>query len=406
MDEKLLKKVNKMPKIKEDLSKSTNVDEIIYYGDIKINNTTTKKIQTKSIYLIESHIEDRYSIQFYADNEVIATVLKEQDNRVVISPKYANIITPEMLLVKLEEVRMQGIEPISLEEAEEQGLIRQASGKTRTQSKLKKKEEKKKEEKEQEQEEKKPNYKRDIEISMNQYITVDKKIADIIPEIKQKQCQRVMARSKNNIDFEIYGIDKNGNEVEFNSLHQTEGTNPNQSVIKTNRDGSQVEKTQLSAMLRIQPGTNEQRGNEGIGIKIGAMGIPEVFYYRRDANDNYLAVPVGLETTNDKYAIREVKEIATKKYNPTIDDNIERAEERIGESGETTINNIDDNLENNTLDEAEMELIEEAAKRCKMDVKDFYTMYYEEAEGDTINEKIDNAEKEVNDAFRGKRERR
>lgn len=385
----------------DERDKETIVQDIIFYGRIEIVNPITKQEETKKIYMVEKNIDNKTSIEFYADNEVIATVIDEE-NQIVISPKYANVISAEIFLVKLQELRVQNKEQISLNKLEEIEEAREVETgkKMRTQENNKskdKQEENQEKEDEEKETRKEENYNDDIEINMNAYITVDKRIADIIPEIKEKHCQKVMIRSNNNIDFEMYGIDKDGNEVELTTLKQKSGTNPYKEMIKTNIDGTEVESIKVSAMLQIVPGTNEKSGNEGIGIKIGNMGIEEVVYYRRDNSDKYLAVPVGLETTNDKYSEREVREIATKKYNPTIDDNIERAEERIQGGRRTTIENIDDNEHNNTRDEIEEELIRKAVKeRCDGITLEEFIEIYEQEKGDTIQERIDNTVDTIN----------
>lgn len=389
----------------DERDKETIVQDIIFYGRIEIVNPITKQEETKKIYMVEKNIDNKTSIEFYADNEVIATVIDEE-NQIVISPKYANVISAEIFLVKLQELRVQNKEQISLNKLEEIEEAREVETgkKMRTQENNKSKDKQEEnQEKEDEEARKEESYNDDIEISINEYITVDKKISDLIPEIKEKHCQRVMIRSSNNINFEMYGIDKDGKEVELKSLKQTEGTNPYTEMIRTNTKGTEVESIRVSTMIQIMSGTNETRGNEGIGIRIGPMGIEEVVYYRRDRNEKYLAVPVGLETTNDKYSTREVKEIATRRYNPTIDDNIEKAEERTENGKKTTIENIDDDKTNDIIDETEEELIKKAAEeRCGgMSVEGFMVVY-EKEEGNTIQERIDNAVDTINEQYRGK----
>ena len=112
---------------------------------------------------------------------------------------------------------------------------------------------------------------------------------------------------------------------------------------------------------------------------------------------------MGLETTNEKYSEMEVREIATKKYNSSIGDNVEKAEERTQDGRKTTIENIDDNEKNNVIDETEEELIKQAAEeRCGgMSVEGFRAVY-EQEQGDTIQERIDNAVDTINEQYRGK----
>lgn len=362
--------------------------EIMWYGQIEITNPDTKEKESKNIY---SKMNEKGEVEFYIEEDLIATVIEQEENRIEIVPKYQKVITPEIFLAKMNELRQRNKQPISLDKLEKirQERLRQENreqeiGKARKnqakrnekrENKLQEKERDKKQDsdKEKQKQQTKGNY---IEISMKQYITADKKIVDLIPELKQKQCERVIVKSNNNISFNVYGIDRDGNEIELQTLRQTEGKNPSQKIIATNLDGTNVQQTTVSTMLKIQQGTNEQKGNEALGIKIGELGIEEIYYCRRDKNDNYLAVQVGLETTNDKYSTREVRELATKRYNPTIDDNTKKAKSHI-QSGDdkTIIENIDDTPQNDKIEPYEIELIKEAAQRCKVTIEEFLETY-------------------------------
>ena len=52
--------------------------------------------------------------------------------------------------------------------------------------------------------------------------------------------------------FELIGITKEGQEVPFETLEQTEGTNPNKDIVKVNQDGSRVQQEQVLTMLKIR----------------------------------------------------------------------------------------------------------------------------------------------------------
>ena len=305
----------------------------------------------------------------------------------------------------MEELQEHNREPISLEKLEEIERERQIGAGIKNKKTTEKEVAKEDKDNEKEQEdtlEKRQYNKSYVEISMDKYITANKKIADIIPEAKQKHCQSIRIRSGNNINFEVYGVDNNGNEVQLETLGQTEGTNPNQEIMRVKRDGT-VERYRASTMLKIQSGSNEQMGNEGLSIKMGSMGKPEVDYWRRDKNDNYLSFPVILENTNEKYTPKEIREMATKRYNSGIDDNIERAKERLEYDDQTIIQNMDDNLTNNIIDETEMELIKQAAEqRCGGMSIEAFLKIYEQTQGDTIQERIDETVEEVDEQFREK----
>lgn len=396
----LLKNMQQLRKKIEKKAEGVKVIDITFYGQIEIMNPKTKKREVKKIYSVEKMELEQRVVEMYADNEQIATVLFDKENQIEIVPKFRGVIQPEMLLAKLEELKEQGIEQISqekLEEIEEQRQERGVGARTQPQKKQKVKPKEQEEEKDEEkQEEQKKNEigKNDIEIDMNQYVVAGKKLADIIPELKQKNVKRCKIRTNDNIHFEVYGIDAGGNKVELTSLSQTEGTNPSQEMIKTNLDGTEVESIRVSTMLKINSNTNEKRGNQGLGIRVGSLGIAEVVYYRRDQNNHYLSIPVGLKTTNDKKTTREVRELLTKQYNTDISNDIERAEERLEDGTPTQIENIDDNFDNNVIDDIEIQKIIEAAKRNKMSVEGFLEIY-QDMRGDTIEERIEKTEDEI-----------
>ena len=99
-------------------NKIINVQDIVFYGQIKIMNPDTKQEESKNIYRIEQYVEGKRKIEFYADNEIIAIVL-DGENELVISPKYEHVISVEIFLIKMEELQEQNREPISLEKLEE-----------------------------------------------------------------------------------------------------------------------------------------------------------------------------------------------------------------------------------------------------------------------------------------------
>lgn len=374
MEEELLEKMRNLKQEIEEQKKKAKkqeieVEEIIYYGTIEIKEEKGKPVE-KEIYLVKQTIEGIPQINFYADNQIMAKV--KEEGQIEIVPEFADKIKEVEFLAKLEMAReqLQDKEPISLAELEqkEQEIGRKKAVGTKPKKKEKQEEKDEREDEQEEEPQKKQIDKNDIEIRMDAYITPDKKIADIIPEVKEKGCTKVKIRTTDNIHFKMYGIDKDGNEIQLKTLKQTEGTNPNQTMTKISHDGRSMEQVQVSSMLTIEPGKNESPRREGLGIKVGDFGIEEVLYYRRDTQNRYIGVPVGLETTNQKRNSREVQEFASKKYNTEVED--------------------------------EITLIEEAAERCKISIEGFLEQY-ENAQGDTIQERIINTEEVINVQYNG-----
>lgn len=247
----------------------------------------------------------------------------------------------------------------------------------------------------------------DIEIDLTKKITNNKNFVDLVPEVKEKGCKQVKIHQTDYASYEFYGIGENNELIQLKSLEITEGTDPTENIVETNEDGSKVTKNQVQAMFRIKGGNNTGLGNEGFAIDTGETGIKEVSYWIRDRDDRYTSVPVNLKTTNQKYTDKSVREYATKEKNSDVSDNIERAEQRIQESStqETTLNNIDDDPHNNDIEQDDLSdyiqvLIQEAAERCKIDI-DAFMAVYENVDGKTVEGRIEAAEEEINEQFRG-----
>lgn len=238
---------------------------------------------------------------------------------------------------------------------------------------------------------------------MNKKITKTKSFSDLVPEVHEKGIQEIIVRRKDNTQFEFIGINEFGEEIELNTLSMTEGTNPNKDIINVSGDGKKVEENQVMTILKIENGENEGKQNEGFTVTLGTYGTPEINYYRRSKQTNeYTSIPVNLINTNQKITDLDVREYMEKQTNTNVEDNIKRAKDRIenNENKETVLENIDDDPYNDKLvDSSEMQ-IRKAAKRCKISVEAF-KMELEKQEGDSLEEKIENAEEQINEEFRG-----
>lgn len=368
--------------------------DIQYYKKITFDDIEQKE---EPLYLIEEEVDGQVKRYLQAGNTVIADI--GEDNTVCMREGLDNKSTD--ILIQLRDV-----EPISLKELEK----REQSKKT-----VKNKEEEKQlqelEEGQVEEESLDSMTSSFIaEIKLNERITETKTFADLVPEVKEKQVEKVKVRRIGMVSFEFYGERKNGEYIPLESLKQVEGTNPTKEINEVNADGSKVEKNQVYSMFQLQHGTNEQNGNEGFTIDLeNGTGIPEIAYYRRSRDNEYTSVPVNLKNTNQKWTELEVREYAEKRRNPGVSDNIKRADNILEEQEETSLENIDDDLNNDipeTRSEYEEKLIEEAAKRCKMSIEGFRKVLEQERkEGEPIEESIERAEDEVNEQVIGGRNR-
>ena len=369
------------------IEQGANID-ILYYGKIVVskNDANMKNEKKVDLYLVKKEENKKIQYEFQTDKGTIAKV--NEKGEITISEQYKNLLNEKELLLQLHDVI-----PTSLKELEKKQEKINSNSKTK--------------EKEEQTNQYQSNAK-DIEIDINKKITPTKTFAQLVPEIEKKGINKVKVRRNSIAGFEFIGINGQGEEIKLESLKQTEGTNPTKEIIEVNKDGTEVKKESVYTMVKIDPGQNQGKGNEGFTVDLGAYGIPEVNYYRRSEETNqYTSIPVSLKNTNQKTTKKEVQNYIEKTKNTTVANDIERAEDRIqyNEDEKTTLDSIDDDLSNDkTIDDSEI-IIRKAAKRCKISVESFKEEL-EKADGDTLEEKIENAEEEINEQFIGKRERR
>lgn len=369
--------------------------DVIYYGKINLskNDAELNNQTVEELYLVKKEVEGRTVQEFHTSNGVIATVGEE--GQIEICEKYKQLINSNEFLLQLRDVM-----PLSLEKLEEEERKKLESTEIKSKKQIKVKEDKA--EKEQYIENSK-----DAIINLDKKITETKTFRELVPELKEKGIVDVRVRRVDNTRFEFIGINNAGEIVRLESLEQTEGTNPNEDIIKVNEDGSSVEKEKTMTMLKIKPGENEQNSNEGFAITLGKYGIPEVSYYRRaKETDEYTSIPVNLKNTNQKNTDLEVRRYMEKSRNVTVDDNIKRANSEIEQSEDegTTLDNIDDNPYNDTLTDEKEIMIQKAASRCKVSIESFKEEL-EKVNGETLKERIEATEEEINEQYIGNRER-
>lgn len=392
--------IDRIREIKAREEKNLNAEneailDIIYYGKINLskNDADLNNQTVEELYLVKKEVEGKIVQEFHTNNGVIATVSEEGE--IIIYEKYKQLINSNEFLLQLRDVL-----PLSLEKLEAEKSKKLEGSEIET----KKHDRKQGREKEKEQYVENP---KDAVINLDKKITATKTFRQLVPEVKEKGVVDVRARRVDNTRFELIGINEFGEIVRLESLEQTEGTNPNEDIVKVNEDGSKVEKEKVMTMLKINPGKNEQNSNEGFAITLGEYGIPEVNYYRRAGQtDEYTSIPVNLRNTNQKNTDFEVREYMEKTRNTTVDDNIERANAEIehSEDEETTLENIDDDPYNDIQTPEEEIMIQKAADRCKVSVESFKEEL-EKATGDTLEERIESAEEEINEQYIGNRER-
>lgn len=377
--------------------KEEKIVDISYYGKINLskNDGNLENQKQEELYLVEKEKNGEKYLEFHTNRGTIATI--QQDGEIVITNAYNELINTKELLLQL-----QNIMPLSLEKLEQINARKNENPEKQVNSKSKPNKQ---------AEEIKNKYQensKDAKIDMNKKITETKTFADLVPEVKEKKIIDVRVRRTDATKFEFIGINQEGEEIKLETLMQTEGTNPKEDIIEINQDGSKVKKEQVLTMLKIHTGENQGREDEGFTVNLGNYGIPEVNYYRRAREeDEYTSIPVNLENTNQKRTELEVRQYMEKKRNTTVNDNIEKANDRIeqNDNEETVLENIDDDPYNDKIVDNSEIMIQKAAKRCKISVESF-KKELEKADGDTLEEKIENAEEELNEQFIGRDSKR
>lgn len=245
------------------------------------------------------------------------------------------------------------------------------------------------------------------ELNPNKRITATDTIGTMIPNGNKYDKIVVIYSNNTSARFKMVGITNEGKVEELEGLEQTEGNNPMEQVISSNRDGSNVNKKMVNTMYKVKG-----KPNEAIGIKIGAMGTIETDYLRRTDDDNYTSIPIE---NNQTYPVtRDVKYNIDKTQNSRSDikEQNKKAEYEIEEHGKADIHNIDDNPNNDighddvllTEDGKEKsfeDVIQEIEKEQKVSRKEAERLFYNNRdEGETYEKVKDDVEEEVEEQMR------
>lgn len=409
----LLKELEKLENMLEEEANERNeqckIIDIKYYKHITFDNVRGEK---EPLYLIEKEVDGSIIRELQVGDRVIADIA--EDNTIILREDVKDKST--MILMHL-----NNITPTSLRELQEREELHKLEQKQeqKTQNKKENKENSKSQEEQKENNNKNPYS--IAEIDLDKPIVGKKNFRELVPEIKEKEVEKVKVRRTGlgtDNGFEFYGIGKNGEYIKLETLKRTEATNQTKEVneIKDNGQNSKVEKNGVSAMFSLTNGTNEGHGNEGFTIDLSdGTGTPEVAYYRRARNydenikdsTRYESIPVSMKDTNQKRTTREARQHMEKSRNTDISDNIQRSNEILEEQDETTLENIDDSPYNDnieTMEEYVDTLVEEAAKECKVSVKGFKAvMESVKSPNDTIKEQIKKAKDEIYEQIPGRR---
>lgn len=406
----LLKQLERLENTLEEEANEKNekckIIDIKYYKHITFGKVKGEEVP---LYLIEKEVDGKIVKQLQAGDRVIADIA--EDNTIILREDVKDKST--IILMHL-----NNITPTSLRSLQEKEELRKPKQKQeqKTQNKKENKENSKSQEEQKENNNQNPYS--IAEIDIDKPIVGKKSFRDLVPEIKDKEVEKVKVRRTGlgtDNGFEFYGIGKNGEYIKLETLKRTEATNQTKEVNEIQNNGK-VEKNGVSAMFSLTNGTNEGHGNEGFTIDLSdGTGTPEVAYYRKAKNydenikdaTRYESIPVNMKDTNQKRTTLEARQHMEKRRNTDISDNVQRSNEILEEQDETTLDNIDDSPYNDnieTMEEYVDALVEEAAKECKISVKGFKAvMENVKSSNDTIKEQIEKAKDEIYEQMPGRR---
>lgn len=201
--------------------------------------------------------------------------------------------------------------------------------------------------------------------------------------------------TKQNGRFAFVGIDRSGKASYVDELQTRGTTTTDKNIFAMNRDGSVIEKKQVTEMFT----TRDQ--NKMISVTIGQYGILDVDYIRRDPVDNqFISSPI--ETQHHRPTSSEVRKImddrnTNRERLDTMTDQVAHQTEEYG-SNRTNITQIDNNPNttkydiDDTIDMSEHgkedTTIRKEAERLNMSPAEYVTKL-QTIEGDCTADKIE-----------------
>lgn len=145
-------------------------------------------------------------------------------------------------------------------------------------------------------------------IDLNEKITDEYALRDIIPETAKYEEVSIACTNKGNAQFTTLGVQKEGQREQLKSIEPVEGVETNKTVISVNEDGSEVTEKQVKGLFRI----NAKNREDGISVSTGDYGMMNVDYVRNIMDKEHRrATPIRTrEAENQRMPSREVRENA------------------------------------------------------------------------------------------------
>ena len=383
-------RMDKILELKNDNSNiNIDIEDVIYCGEIEFehNNSITKQ----DVFLVIKKMDENIRLEYYTQNDFIAieynemiiptTQYKEKDLKQLLKNQQDRISLNE-----LEKERIKKVSKVLGIESNEINNSGEIDTKNLTEEAILEK-----------------NIFAKTECNINEKITATENFRTLIPGVNKFEKVIVVNSTNSNDKFKFVGITSDGKIEEINSLISTEGNNPTQKTISSNRDGSNIEEKNVSAMYKIKG-----RENEGFSINIGQYGNIEVNYMRRSNSNEYLTIPI--ETTTTKRVNSDLKRDMDKTKNIRVDEELDRAKEEFKEhNGKTNWRNIDDNPNNDIehddviiMEKGEEIYLKKEAKKAKVSIEEFKRIYKSQSENLTPEQRLEATHEEIEEQFIGK----
>lgn len=372
--------------MKESLAEGERISSIEYYEKLKIKDGLEIN---SDIYIAKITNDDgTEKVGIYAkDSNNLLGYVNEEGHIEFIDPLLRSLEV-EMTLEDLKELNIENIraksEELTPEELEEY---------IEKQKEVKEKEEK--DEKEDKDSEEKDEQEANEELMENEGqdlgITYYKKIKDPrlqleFPELKGKKLG--LAYSSKLGQYIITEKDENGIRI----ADEIKPAKPTmRSVISIDENGDKVERKSPHALMK----TN--RKDIEMSITIDTYGYIELGKVRVTPCNERVERPVKVQSKTNVPETEVIKATDTRTENHEIAHNFEKGEEKGIE-----IQNLNMIID---LGNGETTTIAKEAEKAKVSPEEFLNLY-NEAEGKTPKEKIDNAHEEVEEQFRGNERRR
>lgn len=404
-NEKLLQKLRNFRLEKQielrnkNLDKQVDIEDVFYCG--KLNFEENGKQVKKDVFLVVKNIDGKISMVYCIDNDEIAVQMDIakmiDEDGIIPTEKYKDRNKDFEKLKENEDKR------VSLNKLEEDRISRISNTIGIKDEDVKAVSEiDTKDLKEEEILRKSVNVK--SEFDPNTKITSSESFSNLIPGSNSFSKIAIIYSDNTSNKFTLVGITGKGQVEKLDSLIPTEGTNPTEKIVSSNRDGSEVKEETVSSMYKIKG-----RANEGFTMNIGSSGGVEVNYVRRGADDEYISIPI--EATHTRYVNSEIKRDMDKTKNTRVEEEIDRAKAEFEEhNNKANWKNIDDDENNDIGHEDIIKLengtettFEEEAKKAKISLDEFKRIYNEQSESLTQQQRLENTHEEIEEQFRGLR---